>query len=417
MKRKTIVATGIATAVVLALGGGYAYSAANNRPLIGTTKADVGPLSVTVSASGSLVAARTAGVYPPTAGTLGKVLVHDGDTVEAGQTLAKLATGPLKLAVAQARAAHTAAQAQVEAVKNGVPSAIERSAANAALSAARSQVATAKKNYAAFLDDYRDASSDEQDQMLPTLRSLKTAKSTANAALKAAQATLGKLSVAGRVSLARSAASQAVTATGKALDQAEANLDKAELAAPFAGTVSVHGTVEKGSGVTPGVAVFTIVDPSRMEFEAQVNETDIAAVVSDQSAAVTVDAFPDGFAGTVTRVQTTAQTNSTGSITFPVRVAIEAGESRLFAGMSGSADITVESIPDALTVPVESVVTTGTTRSVFLVGPDGTVHSREVKVGASTDTAVQILSGLAAGDTVATTGASGLADGQQVRTQ
>lgn len=417
MKRKTIVATGIATAVVLALGGGYAYSAANNRPLIGTTQAEVGPLSVTVSASGSLVAARTAGVYAPAAGTLGKVQVHDGDTVEAGQTLAKLATGPLKLAVAQARAAHTAAQAQVEAVKNGVPAAIDRSAANAALSAARSQVSTAAKNYKAFAADYDDATSEEKHDMLPTLRSLRTAKSQANAALKAAQSALNKLSVASRVSMARTAASQAVTATGKALDQAEANLDSAELTAPFAGTVSVHGTVEKGSGVTPGVAVFTVVDPSRMEFEAQVNETDIAAVIKDQTAAVTLDAFPDGFAGTVTRVQTTAQTSSTGSITFPVRVAFEAGDARLFAGMSGSADITVESISDALTVPVESVVATGTSRSVFLVGADGTVHAREVRVGASTDTAVQILSGLAPGDTVATTGASSLADGQQVRIQ
>ena len=32
MKRKTIVATGIGTAVVLALGAGFAYSAANSSP-------------------------------------------------------------------------------------------------------------------------------------------------------------------------------------------------------------------------------------------------------------------------------------------------------------------------------------------------------------------------------------------------
>ena len=37
MKRKTMVATGIAAAVVLALGGGYAYSAANSRPAINST--------------------------------------------------------------------------------------------------------------------------------------------------------------------------------------------------------------------------------------------------------------------------------------------------------------------------------------------------------------------------------------------
>jgi multidrug efflux pump subunit AcrA (membrane-fusion protein) len=77
MKRKTLVATGIGTAIVLALGGGFAYSAANNSPLVGVSQASVIPLSVTVSASGSLVAAHSAGVYPPAAGTVAKVLVTE----------------------------------------------------------------------------------------------------------------------------------------------------------------------------------------------------------------------------------------------------------------------------------------------------------------------------------------------------
>ncbi len=154
MKRKTIVATSIGAAVVLALGGGYAYSASNNSPVVGVAQAAVAPLSVTASASGSLVAAHSAGVYPPAAGTVAKVLVADGDTVKAGDTLAVMATGPLKLAVAQARAALSAARAQGEAVSNGVPSAIDRSAASAALSAARSQVSTANLNYTSFRADY-----------------------------------------------------------------------------------------------------------------------------------------------------------------------------------------------------------------------------------------------------------------------
>lgn len=417
MKRKTIVATGIAAAVVVALGGGYAYSAANNRPLIGTAQAAVAPLSVTVSASGSLVAAHSAGVYPPAAGTLASVKVHDGDQVKAGDTLAVMAKGTLTLAVAQAQAAHTAAQAQLEAVNNGVPSAIDRSAASAALSAARSQVSTAKKNYAAYLDDYRAASSDEQDAMRPTLRTLDTARATANAALKAAEASLDQLSVAGRVALARTAASQSVSATAKALAMAEDNLSGATLTAPFDGTVITHGTVEKGAGLTPGVAPFTVVDPSRMEFEAQVNETDIASVQKGQATTVTLDAFDTPFTGKVTRVQASPVTTSTGTIAFPVRMSLTAGQNRLFQGMSGSADIEVKSIPDALTVPIESVLTSGDAKTVFVLGADGVVHARDVTIGASTDTAAQVLTGLSAGDQVVTTGASALTDGQRVRTK
>ncbi|HEY3410731.1 MAG TPA: efflux RND transporter periplasmic adaptor subunit [Propionicimonas sp.] len=417
MKRKTIVATSIGAAVVLALGGGYAYSTSNNQPVVGVAQAAVAPLSVTASASGSLVAAHSAGVYPPAPGTVAKVLVADGDTVKAGDTLAEMATGPLRLAVFQARAALSAARAQGEAVSNGVPSAIDRSAAGAALAAARSQVSTANKNYASFRADYDDADSATRHEMLPTLRTLKTARTQAAAALKAAKAALGRLSTASRVSLARTAASQGVTAASRALTQAEANLDKATLTAPFAGIVTVHGTVEKGSGLTPGVAAFTIVDPTRMEFEAAVNETDIADVAKDEAATVTLDAFTEGFTGKVVRVQASPETTSTGSVAFPVRVSLEAGQNRLFQGMSGSVDIAVKSIPDALTVPVEAVLTKGDAKSVFLLGSDNVVHARTVTVGESTDISAQILSGLAAGDTVVTTGASALSDGQRVRTK
>jgi RND family efflux transporter MFP subunit len=413
MKRKTIVATSIGAAVVLALGGGYAYSASNNQPLVGVAQAAVAPLSVTASASGSLVAAHSAGVYPPASGTVARVLVADGDTVKAGDTLAEMATGPLRLAVFQARAALSSARAQGEAVSNGVPSAIDRSAASAALSAARSQVSTANLNYKSFRADY-DASISTERQML---RTLKTARTQASAALKAAQAALSRLSVASRVSLARTAASQGVTAASRALTLAEANLDRATLTAPFDGIVTIHGTVEKGSGLTPGVAAFTIVDPARMEFEAAVNETDIADVARDEAATVTLDAFAEGFTGKVVRVQASPETTSTGSVAFPVRISLEAGQSRLFQGMSGSVDIAVKSIPDALTVPIEAVLTRGATKSVLVLGPDNVVHARTVTVGASSDSSAQILSGLAAGDTVVTTGASALSDGQRVRTK
>ena len=413
MKRKTIVATSIGAAVVLALGGGYAYSASNNQPVVGVAQAAIAPLSVTVSASGSLVAAHSAGVYPPASGTVAKVLVADGDTVKAGDTLAEMATGPLRLAVFQARAALSAARAQGEAVSNGVPGAIDRSAASAALSAARSQVSTAKKNYASFRADYDPNDASQR----ATLRTLNTARTQASAALQAAKAALNRLSVASRVSLARTAASQGVTAASRALTLAEANLDKATLTAPFDGIVTIHGTVEKGSGLTPGVAAFTIVDPTRMEFEAAVNETDIADVAKGQPATVTLDAYAEGFTGKVVRVQANPETTSTGSVAFPVRISLESGQSRLFQGMSGSVDIAVKSIPDALTVPVEAVLTKGATKSVYVLGSDNVVHARTVTVGASTDISAQILSGLAAGDTVVTTGASALTDGQRVRTK
>ncbi len=200
MKRKTVIAIGVATAVVVAIGGGVAYSAANNRPLVGVATVATTTVNVTASAPGKLVPAHSTGVYPPTSGTLAAVLVRDGAAVKAGEVLAQLETGPLKLAVAQAKAAYSQALAQSESVNNAVPSAAERSAANQAVSAAKSQADTASKNYADYLDAYNAATPADQATMVSTLRTLKSAKATADAAVKTASATVTKLSRASRVS-------------------------------------------------------------------------------------------------------------------------------------------------------------------------------------------------------------------------
>jgi HlyD family secretion protein len=417
MKRRTVIAIGVATAVVAAIGGGVAYSAANNRPLVGVTTVATTTLDVTVSAPGSLVPAHSSGVYPPTSGTLASVQVRDGAAVKAGDVLASMDVTPLKLAVSQAKAAYAQALAQSESVTNAVPSSAERSAANQAVSAAKSQADTASKNYADYLDAYNAASPADQATMVSTLRTLKSAKAAADAAVKTASATVTKLSRAARVSQARSAASQSISAASQALKLAEHNLAKAQLTAPFDGTVTMAASVEPGAGVTAGVPVFTVVDPTRMEFEAAVNETDIASVQTGQAASVTLDAFNDPFTGKVTAVQSAPQQTSTGGVAFGVRIGFDAANSRLFQGMSGSADITTKSITDALVVPVEAVVTKGTAKTVFVLDAGGVAHARTVTVGASTDTSVQILTGLSVGEQIVTTGASGLADGQQVRTQ
>ncbi|HAM44818.1 MAG TPA: hypothetical protein DCM67_07375 [Propionibacteriaceae bacterium] len=335
MKRKTVIIVAIAAAVVLSVGTGIAVSVSSGRTVVSTAKATTQAMDVTVSASGSLVPGRSSGVYPPTAGTLAKVSVHDGDAVHAGQTLATMNTAPLKLARAQAQAAYSAALAQWNVAKNSSSS-------------------------------------------------------------------------------ARNAAASAVTATREALKQAKADADHAALKAPFAGNVIFAGTVEKGAGVQPGIAPFTVVDPAKMNFEAAVNESDIAAVKAGQTATVSLDSFTDSFPATVLRVSAAPTANTTGTVTFAVRLSIDTGSQGVLQGMSGSANIVTQSIPDALTVPIQSVITQGSGSIVYVVDANNVVHAQPVTVGGSTDTLAQIITGLSAGQTVVTTGATTVTDGQTV---
>lgn len=338
MKRRTVVIVAIAAAAALAIGAGIAVSVTNNRTLVGTATATTQAMNVTISASGTVRPGRSSGVYAPTAGTLAKVSVHDGQAVKAGQVLATMDSAPLKLARSQAQAAYSAALAQWQLAKNGG-------------------------------------------------------------------------------STARNAAATAVTATRQALNKAKDDLKDASLRAPFAGNVVFSGVVEKGAGVMPGVAPFTVIDPTRMQFEAAVNESDIPAIRAGQSATVTVDAVTDALPATVLRVSATPTPNTTGTVTFPVRLSVRSGSARLLEGMTGSAEIVVAALPDALTVPIQSVITKGSGTIVYVLDANSVVHARTVKVGSSTDTLAQITSGLNAGDTVVTTGATTVTDGQAVSVQ
>lgn len=262
-----------------------------------------------------------------------------------------------------------------------------------------------------------DGQAVKADQVLATMDTapLKLARAQAQAAYSAALAQWQLAKNGG--STARNAAANAVTATRQALTKAKADLKAATLRAPFAGSVVFSGVVEKGAGVMPGVAPFTVIDPTRMQFEAAVNESDISAVRAGQSATVTLDSVTDALPATVLRVSASPTPGTTGTVTFPVRLAVRAGSARLLEGMTGSAEIVVAALPAALTVPIQAVITKGSGTIVYVLDANNVVHARPVEVGSSTDTLAQITTGLKVGEVVVTTGATTVTDGQTVSVQ
>ena|GEM_PF-1163352 len=415
MNRKRVVTIAVIAAVVVAAGGGVAYASLNSTTEVKVATAALSKLAVTVDAPGTVTEAGRRGVYPPAAAMIATVEVADGDQVKAGQVLVRLGTAPLKMVVAQAKAALATARAQAEATSNAAPTGSEKAAANRAISAANSALSTAKKNYADYLADYNAATPTDQDTMRPTLRTLSSARDQASATLSLAKANRDRLSRAGKSGLATDAGSLSVAAAKLALAQAQANLDGAELTAPVAGTVTVPSTVEAGAGVTPGVAVVTVAAPGALVFEASVDQADISSVARGQAAVVSLDAFAgQNLAGTVLSRSQSASATATGGVAFTTKISLPSGSVQPLAGMGGSVAITVKDLADALTVPAAAVVSNGEQRYVFVVS-DGKVHRTVVRIGAETDTAIQITDGLAAGAQVVVTGASSLADGQSVK--
>jgi len=70
--------------------------------------------------------------------------------------------------------------------------------------------------------------------------------------------------------------------------------------------------------------------------------------------------------------------------------------------------------PRAVVIPVDALVPEGDGYRVFVVDSVGIAHARAVTVGGRNESVAEILSGVAAGETVVTTGAYGVQDSARI---
>ncbi len=187
-----------------------------------------------------------------------------------------------------------------------------------------------------------------------------------------------------------------------ALSQAAVNLaqhalDAATLKAPFAGTVVALGA-SPGDSVTAATVIVTIADLSKAEVDINVNQLDIGKVELGQPANISVVSFPGRkFTGKVSTIASSA-TNSQGVVTYGVTVAVDNSGNVLKPGMTATANIVIENLPNVLTVPTTAVQTAGG-RSFAIIPPD--LHRQPIEIGSSDGLQTAVTSGLTEGESVA----------------
>ena len=165
---------------------------------------------------------------------------------------------------------------------------------------------------------------------------------------------------------------------------------------------TVNGTVlernvTQGQYVAADVPLFTIADLSRVWVLADLYEMDFAGVRLGDRATFTTDALPGReLSG---RIEFIYPTVSSETRTLKVRLSLENASGALKPGMYGRVRV-VGRGGSALMVPGEAVVNTGEHKYVFLARSDGHFEPRMVWTGVQDGDRVQILKGLAAGDTV-----------------
>lgn len=188
----------------------------------------------------------------------------------------------------------------------------------------------------------------------------------------------------------------------------------AALVSPIEGIVTRIDTPVAGVNITPATAVFTVSNPKKLVFTANVDEVDIAGMKAGQRARVTLDAFADQeFAGEVAWVSFAAVTTSGGGTAFPVKITLPEIEG-LKLGMNGDVQVILAQAGDVLVVPTAAVDERGEKRFVFLV-EGNRVKQVEVSVGLVTAEETEIRAGLKEGQKVIARGISKLNDGQKIR--
>ena len=166
---------------------------------------------------------------------------------------------------------------------------------------------------------------------------------------------------------------------------------------PVSGIVTEKKAVQ-GMRFMPGEELYQVTDLSAVWVVADVFEQDVGLVQLGAQAKVRINAYPDKlFEGKVSYVYPTM---NAATRTVPVRVELANPGLLLKPAMFAQVELPVSAKGSVITVPVSAVIDSGTRQIVIVQKGEGRFEPREVKLGARSDTHIEILEGVKEGEPV-----------------
>lgn len=392
---KTLLLIGVLALLVSAVGGWWWWRGVqvdaitvHSAPLVRTLQFSARVATLSRVDIGSTVTARVV-----------QVLVHEGAQVHQGDVLVQLEADEPRAALAQAVAAEQQAQARVAGLRSS-----GRSAAQAALAQAEATLVAARQSFARTQQLVADGfySAAQLDDARRALGVAQAQQDSARAQVQAnADAGTDVVQAQAQVALARAATVAA-----------QARLSQLALRAPTDARVLLRA-VEPGQIVQPGKALLSLALAGPTQLVAQVDERFLDQLQTGQPATVVADAFPaQRFAARVLSIAPAVDAQR-GAI--EVKFVLEgAVPAYLREDMTLSVEVETARRDSALVLPQALLrgPAAGDNDTV-LVLQDGRAQPRSVCLGLRTLDAVEVLDGLAAGDSVLQ--GSALQAGQRVR--
>lgn len=305
------------------------------------------------------------------------LLADVGDNVAAGQVLATLSKTTLEL---------------------------QKSQYTASLASARATIAQAE---AQLLES--QAAADEAQRVNERTAALQQQGTASQAA--ADQASANAIASAARVTVAKQsleAAKAQVALVEAQLANLDLQLSRTEVKAPVGGEITHRNAVVGAVASAAGQPMFTMIRDGALELSADVAEIDLIRVASGQPVRMVAVGSPEPLVGSVRLVEPTIDTATRLG---RARITIDTPDN-VRAGMFMDAEILVAE-RETVAVPVTAVGSSVGGSTVMKV-VDGTVSRVLVKTGIRDGGWVEVVEGLAPGDTVVTKAGAFVRDGDRI---
>jgi len=295
---------------------------------------------------GVVEAVRQTVVAAQVAGAIVELRVRAGDTIKAGQVVARI----------DARAAEQSA-----------------SASQAQVQAARAALQVASKDF------------ERQTQLFQKRFISQAALDQAEAVYKATAS-----QVAAQIALAGAARSQS---------------DFFILRAPYNGIVADVAVV-LGDMAMPGRPILTLYDPSLLRVTATIPQTIVTSLSVRQGAKVELPGVAGAHLWVTPVLVSVLPTADPNTHTQQIRLDLPTGTPNLAPGLFARAWIPVQGAAGErerrIFVPAKSIVRRAEMTGVYILDAAGKPALRQVRLGRAADDSIEVLSGIAAGERVAT---------------
>ena len=346
----------VLVAVVLALSAAAFFLTSRPEPVPAVTLAGE-EYSLRLTGTGRITARTRLEVTAEISGTVAEVQVREGDTVEAGQVLVVLDDRDALLALSQAEAALSGAQARLDSLRKTQAPVSAQSVAQLEISLADAERALERQETL-----YAEGA--------VSLAQLEAARSQRNlAASQLSAARTGLSAQQGGGTQERELAS-GVRSGRVQVESARQQLEKLVIRAPFAGEVSSLEVIP-GEALGFGAPVLVLTDPESFYVEVDMDQQYAGVIRPGQPALIRPEG---GTAGDLTgEVLALGRSVDPAGKTVPVELTLPEGALRL-QDLGVRTEIEVTRVPDALLVPVRYLA--GENPYRVLVAEDGTVRER-----------------------------------------